>query len=148
MSFPRPALFQAVLLGALLLPATAAFCGGMNARSKFVGVYTSRSHDGGKDGSFMNLSLGPDGSATVTEDPGNGTTVTLFGHWADSGSGVTVSFEPQEGKPAEPAMAFASAHDGLQAVTWNRATWGKENPPPMKKGGQKVKDLYWFTTNP
>ena len=32
----------------------------------------------------MNLSLGPDGTATVTEDPGNGTK-TLFGHWVDSG---------------------------------------------------------------
>jgi hypothetical protein len=135
MRLSRPALFQVALFG-------------MNARSKFVGVYMSRTHDGGKDGSFMNLSLGPDGSATVTEDPGTGTTVTLFGHWTDSGNGVTVSFDAQEGKPAEPVMAFASAHDGLQAVSWNHATWGKENPPPMKKGGQKVKGLYWFTTNP
>jgi hypothetical protein len=44
-------------------------------------------------------------------------------------------------------MAFQPGHDGLQAVTWNRATWGKENPPPMKKGF-KVKQTYWLTTNP
>ena len=41
-----------------------------------------------------------------------------------------------------------AGHDGLQAVTWDHAAWGKENPPPMKKGGAKVKQLYWFTQNP
>ena len=95
----------------------------------------------------MNLSLGSDGSATVTEDPGTGTK-TLFGHWVDSGSQVTVTFDAEEGKPAEPAMAFQPAHDGLQAVTWDRSLWGKENPPPMKKGGYKVKQTYWLTQNP
>ncbi len=95
----------------------------------------------------MNLSLGPDGTATVTEDPGTGTR-TLFGHWVDSGNQVTVTFDAAEGEPAEPPMAFQPGHDGLQAVTWNHATWGKENPPPLKKGGAKVKEHYWFTQNP
>ena len=95
----------------------------------------------------MNLSLGPDGSATVTEDPGTGTK-TLFGHWVDTGSQVMVTFDAEEGKPAEPAMAFQPGHDGLQAVTWDRALWGKGNPPPMKKGGYKVKQTYWLTQNP
>jgi hypothetical protein len=45
-------------------------------------------------------------------------------------------------------MAFQPSHDGLQAVTWNHATWGKANPPPMKKGGAKIKEHYWFTQNP
>ncbi len=59
-----------------------------------------------------------------------------------------VTFDAAEGKPAEPPMAFQPSHDGLQAVTWNHAAWGKENPPPMKKGGAKVKEHYWFTQNP
>lgn len=147
MHVTRSSLFRAPLLGVLLLSPMAANCGNTSIHAKFVGVYFSRTHDAGKDGSFMNLSLGPDGSATVTEDPGNGSTITLFGHWADSGNEVTVTFDAQEDRPAEPAMAFASGHDGLQAVTWNHATWGRENPPPMRKGGAKVKDLYWFTTN-
>ena len=94
----------------------------------------------------MNVSLGPDGSATVTEDAGNGAR-TLFGHWVDSSGQVTVTFDAMQGAPAEPAMVFQAAHDGLQAVTWNHASWGKVAPPPMKKGF-KVKELYWFTTNP
>lgn len=147
MRLPR-SLFQTSLFGTLLLSPMIAFSSNTNAHSKFVGVYISQAQEGGKEGSFMNLSLGPDGSATVTEDPGNSTTTTLFGHWVDSGSQITVTFDAQEGKPAEPAMAFAPGHDGLQAVSWNHATWGKENPPPMKKGGAKVKDHYWFSTNP
>jgi hypothetical protein len=125
-----------------------AFSSNTNTHSKFVGVYVSQTAEGGRDGSFMNLSLGPDGSATVTEDPGTGNTTTLFGHWVDAGSQVTVTFDAQEGTPSEPAMAFATGHDGLQAVSWNRSTWGKVSPPPMKKGGAKVKDHYWLSTNP
>jgi hypothetical protein len=111
------------------------------AHSKFAGVYLSRN-----TGLSMNLSLGRDGTATVTEDPGNGAT-TLFGHWVDSGSQVTVTFDAVEGKPAEPPMVFAPGHDGLQAIRWNHASWGKVDPPPMKKGF-KVKQLYWLTTGP
>jgi hypothetical protein len=119
----------------------AAVADNTTAHSRFAGVYLSH---------FalpsMNLSLGRDGTATVTEDPGTGAT-TLFGHWVDSGSQVTVTFDAVEGAPLESPMVFAPAHDGLQAVTWNRAAWGKANPPPMKKGF-KVKQLYWLTTGP
>ena len=44
-----------------------------------------------------------------------------------------------EGKPVEPPMVFQPGHDGLQAVTWNHATWGNTNPPPMKNRS-KVKE--------
>src|SRR5258708_27027685 len=131
----------------LLLAPMAALSSSTSVHSKFVGVYQSHPRDGAKAGPSMNLSLGPDGSATVTEDPGTGTR-TLFGHWVDSGNQVTVTFDATEGEPAEPPMAFQPGHDGLQAVTWNHATWGKENPPPLKKGGAKVKEHYWFTQNP
>src|ERR1700677_274867 len=104
------------------LSAQAALDDNTTAHSKFAGVYLSRNA-----GLSMNLSLGKDGTATVTEDPGNGAT-TLFGHWVDTGSQVTVTFDAVEGKPVEPPMVFQPAHDGLQAVTWNHASWGKGNP--------------------
>jgi hypothetical protein len=44
-------------------------------------------------------------------------------------------------------MVLQPAHDGLQVVRWNHASWGKVEPPPMKKGF-KVKQLYWLTTEP
>ena len=134
--------------GLLLLSPLAAVCGNTNVHSKFTGVYQSILSEGAaKSGAFMDLSLGSDGTATVTEDAGNGTK-TLFGHWADSGSGVTVTFDAQEGQPTEPAMAFQPAHDGLQATTWDHAAWGKATPPVMRKGGQKVKQRYWLSENP
>jgi hypothetical protein len=109
--------------------------------SKFVGVYLSHAA-----GPSMNLSLGADGSATVTEDSGNGA-ITLFGHWKDNGGQVAVTFDASDGGQVEAPMAFQPAHDGLQAVTWNHASWGKVTPPPMKKGS-KVKQLYWLTEGP
>jgi hypothetical protein len=121
--------FQTFLWG--LLYSAAALAGSTTAHSRFVGTYVSDAREAAKAGASMELSLGPDGTATVTEDPGNGTT-TLFGHWIDSGSQVKVSFDAVEGKPAEPPMVFQPGHEGLQAVTWNHTTWGKANPPPMK----------------
>jgi hypothetical protein len=124
---------------AVVWSSQAALADNTTAHSKYAGVYLSHNV-----GLSMNLSLGRDGTATVTEDPGNGAT-TLFGHWVDSGSQVTVTFDAVEGRPAEPSMVFAPGHDGLQAVTWNHASWGKVDPPPMKKGF-KIKQLYWLTT--
>jgi hypothetical protein len=138
----RVLLLHLSLACAIVWPSTqAALADNTTAHSRFAGVYLS--HFAGPS---MNLSLGSDGTATVTEDPGNGAT-TLFGHWVDSGSQVTVTFDAVEGKPVEPPMVFAPGHDGLQEVTWNHASWGKVDPPPMKKGF-KVKQLYWLTTGP
>jgi hypothetical protein len=137
---------QVSVCAVLLLSPAIAFSGSTNTHSKFVGAYLSQPLNGAKAGPSMDLSLGPDGTATVTEDPGNGT-ITLFGHWVESGSQVMVTFDAVEGEPAEPPMLFQPGHDGLQAATWNHATWGKVNPPPMKKGS-KVKERYWLTTNP
>jgi hypothetical protein len=122
----------------MLFSSATALSGSTTTHSKFVGTYLSPAPKDAKPGPSMNVSLGPDGTATVTEDPGNGTT-TLFGHWVDSGSQVRVTFDAVEGKPAEPPMVFQPGHDGLQAVTWNHATWGKTNPPPMKNKS-KVKE--------
>ncbi len=125
----------------LFLSPLAVLADGATDHSNLAGIY--QSHAGKKD-PFMNLSLGADGTATVTEDPGGGA-MTLFGHWVDSGGQVRVTFDAAEGKPAEPPMIFQPSHDGLQAVTWNHAAWGNATPPPMKKG-YKVKEKYWFTT--
>jgi hypothetical protein len=131
-----------ILAAALLLLPRPAHSEGAAAHS-FAGIYLSR---GEKKDPSMSLSLGTDGTATVTEDAGKGA-ITLFGHWVDSGGQVTVTFNPVDGKPADPPMIFAPFHDGLQAATWNHAVWGAVVPPPMKKG-YKVKQKYWFTTVP
>jgi hypothetical protein len=128
-----------VLAGALFfLSPLAAFSGTANSHSKFAGTYESDvpQTDKDKNPPSMSVSLGADGSATITQNPGgkSGTETTVFGHWADSGNQITVRFDAAEGKPAPPPMIFQPGHDGLQAVTWDHAAWGKVTPPPMKKG--------------
>lgn len=124
-----------------LLSPLAALCGSMIAHSGFAGVYRSV---GRNSANSMSVSLGADGTATVVEDAGSGA-MTLFGRWVDDGNQIKVTFTATEGEPQEPPMVFEPSHEGLQAVTWNHAVWGKQNPPAMKKG-YKVKASYWFTT--
>ena len=104
--------------------------------SKFAGIYSSEAPDSveptGPAGPAFSVSLGPDGTATVTQDSGKGA-MTTFGHWNDAGSQITVKFDAVEGKPTDPPMVFQPAHDGLQAVTWNHTFWGKVTPPVLKK---------------
>ena len=104
--------------------------------SKYAGTYSSEAPDTtdatGPAGPAFSVSLGPDGTATVTQDLGKGA-VTTFGHWTDAGSQITVKFDAADGKPTDPPMIFQPSHDGLQAVTWNHTLWGKTTPPALKK---------------
>jgi hypothetical protein len=126
-------LYRVVAGAAILLALVAAPA---FASSKYAGIYSSEAPDSGEPsapaGPAFSISLGPDGSATVTQDLGKGA-VTTFGHWADTGSQVTIKFDEVEGKPTDPPMVLQSSHDGLQAVTWNHTFWGKTTPPPLKK---------------
>ena len=89
---------QIVFGGAVLALAPLALWGDNSTEhSKFAGVYLSR-----KVGTTMNLSLGKDGSATVTEAPNGSDATTLFGHWTDMGGQVKVDFDAVEGNPPEP----------------------------------------------
>lgn len=108
---------------------------------RLAGTYLS--HEG-HNGPYMSLSLGADGTATLTEDPGTGT-VVRFAHWSDPGSEVTIYFDPAEGKPAHTPMTFRVGHDELQATSWDHGFWGKTAPPVMKKNNG-IKQTYWFTT--
>jgi hypothetical protein len=142
MRHPRRAFLHIALAGAALLLSSLTVCAGSpafaapvtsKAASKWAGTYESDPPKEGTPGGAMTLSLGTDGSATVSQDFGKGES-TYFGHWNDSGNGVVVTFDADAGKPAPPPMSFASSHDGLQATTWDHAAWGKLTPPVMKKG--------------
>jgi hypothetical protein len=107
-----------------------------SAFSKHAGIYSSEAPDttdaSGPAGPAFSVSLGPDGTATVTQDLGKGA-ITTFGHWTDAGSQITIRFDAVGGKPADPPLVLQPSHDGLQAVTWNRSLWGKTTPPALKK---------------
>jgi hypothetical protein len=111
--------------------------------SHYAGIYSSEAPDttdaAGPAGPAFSVSLGPDGTATVTQDMGKGA-VTTFGHWSDAGSQITIKFDAAGDKPADSPMVFQPSHDGLQAVTWNHTLWGKTTPPALKK-----EDSNWHT---
>jgi hypothetical protein len=107
----------------------------------FAGVYVARVD---KKAPSMTVSLGVDGTATVTEDPGTGS-ITSFGHWANDGSQIKVTFNADAGEPVSPPMVFQVLHNKLEAVSWNHEAWGAAHPPTMEKG-YKVKYLFWTTT--
>lgn len=103
-----------------------------SVNSKFAGSYQSDPAPPNKPQTSMSLSLGKDGTATVTQDTGSGET-TAFGHWTDAGNEVTVRFDSSDGKPAPAPMVFEFTHDGMQATTYDHAAWGKNTPPLAKK---------------
>jgi hypothetical protein len=124
--------FLALAGAALALVAVPAFAG-----SRYAGIYSSVAPEASSDasgpaGPAFSVSLGPDGSATVTQDGGKGA-VTTFGHWVETGSQVTIKFDEVAGKPADPPMVLQPSHDGLQAVTYNHTLWAKTAPPALKK---------------
>ena len=125
--------FAGAAVVALALVAAPAF----GSVSKYAGTYSSEAPESTDantpDGPAFSVSLGPDGTATVTQDLGKGGSVTSFGHWTDAGSQITVKFDAVGDKPADAPMVFQPSHDGLQAVTWNHTLWGKTTPPALKK---------------
>ena len=107
---------RVVVAALLAVSPLAALAGTENVNHTFAGIYVTRLP---KNAPSMSVSLGPDGSATVTQDPGQGST-TYFGQWSGNGTEVKVTFEAQEGSPQPAPMVFQLAHDKLQPVSWNR----------------------------
>jgi hypothetical protein len=127
----------------LLISPVVALAGNTDTHPGFAGIYVARVD---KKAPSMGVSLGVDGTATVTEDPGTGA-MTSFGHWVSDGTQIKVTFDADAGVPAMAPMVFQVLHNKMQAVTWNHAAWGTAHPPTMEKG-YKVKYLFWATTMP
>ncbi len=125
----------------LLLSPLASFAGTTTIHKAQAGIYVARV---AKTAPSMTVSLGVDGTATVTGDPGTGS-ITGFGHWTSLGNQIKVTFDAQEDGPAAPPMVFENTHNHLKAVSWDHAAWGNTTPPVMTKG-YKVKYLFWTTT--
>jgi hypothetical protein len=119
----------------------AAFAGNSTNPPHLVGTYITRAP---KTAPTMSVSLGEDGTATVTQDAGQGS-ITSFGHWQEEGSQVKVTFDADADAPQEPAMVFQPVRDKLRPITWDHQAWGTTQPPTMSKG-YRVKYLFWSTT--
>ena len=131
-----------LLAGAIVsLSPMAAFASNSPNPPRLVGTYITRAP---KTEPTMSVSLGEDGTATVTQDAGQGS-ITSFGHWQENGTQVKVTFDADVDGPQQPTMVFQPLHNKLQPVTWDHQAWGTTQPPTMTKG-YKVKYLFWSTT--
>jgi hypothetical protein len=84
----------------------------------------------------INVSLGADGSATVSQSPHGDDETTAFGTFKVSGGQIVITFDPPpNGKGPTPApMTFSTGHNELTPVAYDHSLWDKLPPPPLKKG--------------
>ena len=122
----------------LLFSPLASLAGNTSIPKGLAGIYVARV---AKTAPSMSVSLGDDGTATVTGDPGTGS-ITSFGQWTGEGNQIKVTFTADAGEPPAPPMIFEMTHSQLKAVTWDHEAWGNTTPPVMTKG-YKVKYLFW-----
>ena len=103
--------------------------------SKYTGTYRGESqslHD-----RTMTLSLGNDGTATLTQSPDAVNEITSFGRWVRQGDMITLTLDPVAKQATPPPMTFRLDHKTLTPVSWNHNLWRTAPPPAMKR--MKVK---------
>jgi hypothetical protein len=82
----------------------------------------------------IELSLGGDGSATVSQSSIGENEITTFGHFKVSGGQLTITFDPSpDGKGTPAPMTFSTGHNELTAVSYDHLLWPKLPPPPLHK---------------
>lgn len=99
--------------------------------SKYAGTYR------GETQSFrdrtMTLSLGDDGTATLTQSPDAANEITSFGRWVRQGDMITLTLDPVGKQATPPPMTFRLAGKTLTPVSWNHNLWRTAPPPAMKR---------------
>ena len=107
-------------------------------RTKTESLSQSETQDFALKHHSIGLSLGADGTATVSQSPHGDDEITSFGHFKVSGGQLTITFDPLPGDKGTPApMVFSTGHNELTPVTYDHNLWGKLPPPPMKRGGDQ-----------
>jgi hypothetical protein len=99
--------------------------------SKYSGTYrgeTQSLHD-----RTMTLSLGDDGTATLTQSPDAVNEITSFGRWVRQGDMITLTLDPVGKQATPPPMTFRLDHKTLTPVSWNHTLWRTAPPPAMKR---------------
>ncbi len=91
----------------------------------------------------LELSLGDDGTATVTQSPDAVSETTSFAHWSVSGNQLTLTFDAPSAQASEakpdaategPApLSFAIGHGELTPLTWDHRLWKGQGPPTLHR---------------
>ena len=87
----------------------------------------------------ITLSLGMDGTATVSQSPNGTDEFTSFGHFKVSGGQIVITFDPlPDGKGTPAPMTFSTGHNELTPVTYDHSLWTKLPPPALHRGGDQT----------
>jgi len=90
------------------------------------GQYSVRHHT-------IELDLGGDGTATLTQSPAGTDEITSFAHWSVAGDTLSLTFDPSGTMPAPSPMTFRIRHKTLVPVTYDHSLWPKLPPPPLNR---------------
>ena len=133
-------LLSLVLLAALPLAALA-----KENLSKYAGIYKGETRakdetrDESREGDYatrhhtITLSLGADGSATLTQSPDGTSEVTNFAHWTHEGDVIKLQFDPVEKQATPAAMSFHISHKTLTPIVYSHDLWRTLPPPPLQR---------------
>jgi hypothetical protein len=139
-------LFSIALLAALPVVALAA----KDELSKYAGVYKGETRAKGEtrrqstEGPYairhhtITLSLGRDGTATLTQSPDGTHEITSFAHWSHDGDTIKLNFDPVDQQPTPAPMSFRLDHKALTPVVWNHDLWRKLPPPTLHRSREGV----------
>jgi hypothetical protein len=113
--------------------------------SKYAGIYKgeTRGQDETREQSHegdyavrhhtITLSLGADGTATLTQSPDATSEITNFGHWTHEGDRIKLTFDPVENQPTPAPMTFRLEKKTLTVVTYSHQLWPMLPPPPLHR---------------
>ena len=116
-----------------------------DSRAKYAGIYKGETRakdetrEQSREGTFATrhhtivLSLGVDGTATLTQSPDGTNEITSFAHWVHEGDQIRLTFDPVDKQPTPPPMAFRLDHKTLVPVTYRHDLWSTLPPPPLRR---------------
>jgi len=90
------------------------------------GDYATRHHT-------ITLSLGADGTATLTQSPDATSEITSFAHWSHAGDQIKLTFDPVDKQPTPAPMSFRLEKKTLTPLVYNHDLWRTLPPPPMHR---------------
>jgi hypothetical protein len=81
----------------------------------------------------MTLSLGKDGSATLTESPDAVSETTRFAHWSYADGQITLRFDPLPNGTTPAPEVYSVNHHELTPVVWDHQLWKNLPPPKLER---------------
>ncbi|MGI8772254.1 MAG: hypothetical protein ACR2JE_12555 [Acidobacteriaceae bacterium] len=140
--------FSPVRLALMFVVLAAAFPQNMQARdslAKYAGVYhgetrtreetrgQSREPEYATRHHTITLTLGKDGSATLTESPDAVSETTRFAHWSYADGQITLRFDPLADGTTPAQESYSVNHHELTPVVWDHRLWKTLPPPKLER---------------